>query len=87
MTDRPGDHPLPHPGLRSQQRLSAEGEESKERWGGLSLALELIAKAFCVDLGVKSVGRSPRALIDPIQIASDEPRDVLANKDLLSELR
>lgn len=70
-----------------RKRLSAEGEESNERWDGLSLAQELIAKAFCVDTGVKSVGLSPRALIDSIQIASDQQEDVLAGKDLLSELR
>jgi hypothetical protein len=52
----------------------------------LSLVLELIAKAFWVNTGVKSLGLFPRALIDSIQVASDQPDDVLAGKNLLSEL-
>jgi hypothetical protein len=70
-----------------RKRLDAEGDDVSERWTGLCLALELMAKWFCLDTGVKSVGLSPRAIIDAVESITSENHLSSANKDLLSELR
>ena len=70
-----------------QKRLGAEDADGAERWAGWNFALENLAKWFCLDTGVKSVGLSQRATVDAMESivsvdgAPDSPRN------LLSELR
>ena len=70
-----------------KKRLNAEGVDSTDRWDGLRLALELMAKDFSIDTGLKSVGLSPRALVDLIEVADPANDTELGGKALLDELR
>jgi NACHT domain len=70
-----------------RKRLGAEGEDSNDRWDGWCVALELIAKAFCVDTGVRSVGLSPRLLIGSIEETNPAFGNGTDDRSLLNELR
>jgi hypothetical protein len=70
-----------------KKRLNAEGVDSTDRWDGLRLTLELMAKDFSIDTGLKSVGLSPRALVDLIEVADPANDTELGGKALLDELR
>jgi NACHT domain len=70
-----------------RKRLGAEGDDSNDRWDGWCVALELIAKAFCVDTGVRSIGLSPRLLIGSIEEANPAFGNGTDDRSLLNELR
>ena len=70
-----------------QKRLGADGIDGAERWAGWCFALEYLAKWFCLDTGVKSIGLSSRAAIDAMAsiVYADGAQGTPRN--LLSELR
>jgi hypothetical protein len=71
-----------------KKRLSADGGENDggnntARWEGFGLTLESVAKAFCIDSGVKYIGRrGPQ--IDSIEVADTSSDSAPSEKNCRS---